>query len=128
MENVLRVTDHVANAFKAIDEATAKADPGEKNPNPLPALSADEIEKRRLEEERNRQEEIKLRQAIVKTVTILAKKVVLENMSEAILEIETDFMKLQVRRETERFQLSRFGRYVKQTGLWCSKLNQALKT
>jgi len=38
LENVLRVTDHVANAFKAIDEATAKADPGEKNPNPLPAI------------------------------------------------------------------------------------------
>ena len=102
MENVLRVTDHVVNAFKAIDEATANADAGEKNPDPLPALSADEIKKRRLEEERNRQEEIKLRQAIVKTVTILAKNVVLENMSEAILEIETDFMKLLVRRATKR--------------------------
>ena len=107
LEDVSSVASHVANAFKAIDEATAKANAGEKNPDPSPALSAGEIEKRRLEEERKQQEEIKLRQAIVKTVTILAKKVVLENMSKPVLEIETDFMKLQVRRVIKKFQASR---------------------
>jgi len=117
LENLLSVSTHVVKAFKVIDDQSNQyqadladssdpkpvdpavpqpVDPKPVQPLPSPSPSAEELERLKQEEKRKRQKEIRIRQEIVKTVTSLAKKVVLANSSKPVLEIETDTIKLQV--------------------------------